>query len=88
MSRLLTTRRWLSNQPLEWTGHLQLSATPPWVPCLPLKGSVLRHRDLKVLAASVAGAWAARVELTEQPSATDLGGTFNASDQVCSLAGG
>jgi hypothetical protein len=31
---------WPSNKPFEWTGHLQLSATPPQAPCLPLKGSV------------------------------------------------
>ena len=28
------------NKPLEWTGHHQLSATPPQAPCLLLKGSV------------------------------------------------
>ena len=40
MSLLLTTRRWLSNQPLEWTGLHQLFAAPPRSPCLPLRGSV------------------------------------------------
>ena len=32
----------LANKPLEWTGHHQLSASPPQAPCLPLRGSV-RH---------------------------------------------
>jgi len=42
MSRLLTTRRWLSNQPLEWTGVHKNSASPPKTPCLPLRGSVMQ----------------------------------------------
>ena len=29
-----------ANKPLEWTGHLILSASPPQAPCLPLRGSV------------------------------------------------
>ena len=28
-----------SNKPFKWTGHHQLSATPPQTPCLPLRGS-------------------------------------------------
>ena len=32
----------LANKPLEWTGHHQLSASPPQAPCLPLRGSVIR----------------------------------------------
>jgi hypothetical protein len=30
----------LANKPLEWTGHPQLSASPPQASCLPLRGSV------------------------------------------------
>jgi len=40
-----------SNKPFEWTGHHQPSAPPPQAPCLPLKGSVLRHRGVDVLVA-------------------------------------
>ena len=40
MSSLLTRGRWLSKQPLEWTGHCKLSAPPPQAPCLPLRGGV------------------------------------------------
>ena len=40
MSLLLTTRRWLSNQPIEWTGFHALSAAPSEAPCLPLRGGV------------------------------------------------
>jgi hypothetical protein len=29
-----------SNKPFEWTGHQRLSAAPPQIPCLPLRGSV------------------------------------------------
>ena len=29
----------ISNKPLEWTGHLDLSASPPIAPRLPLRGS-------------------------------------------------
>jgi hypothetical protein len=33
MSALLTTRKWLSNQPLEWTGHQkELAATSFFLP--------------------------------------------------------
>jgi hypothetical protein len=38
-------QRWQSsssNKPFEWTGHHQLSASPPQALCLPLKGSVRR----------------------------------------------
>ena len=40
-----------SNKPLEWTGHHQLSATPPQASCLPLRGSVrcLSYRKDMVL---------------------------------------
>ncbi len=31
-----------ANKPLEWTGHLILSATPPQAPYLPLRDSVRR----------------------------------------------
>ena len=31
---------WAPNNPLEWTGHLQVSAVPPQATCLPLRGSV------------------------------------------------
>ena len=31
-----------SNKPLEWTGHHQLSTSPPDTLCLPLRGSVRR----------------------------------------------
>jgi hypothetical protein len=31
-----------SNKPLEWTGHPNLSASPPLAPCLPLRAIALR----------------------------------------------
>jgi len=31
-----------SNKPFEWSGHHQLTASPPQAPCLPLKGGVRR----------------------------------------------
>jgi len=49
MSLLLTTRRWLSNQPLKWTGFHTLSAAPSGAPCLPLKGSIAPMKVLKSL---------------------------------------
>jgi hypothetical protein len=38
--QVLIVRRDISNTPLEWTGHHEQPATPPQVPCLPLRGSV------------------------------------------------
>ena len=35
----------LPNRPLEWTGHHQLSAAPPQIPCMPLRGSVTGLAD-------------------------------------------
>ena len=32
-----------ANKPLEWTGHLQLSALSPQAPCLPPRGSVAQR---------------------------------------------
>lgn len=32
----------LASKPLEWTGHPQLSASPPQASCLPLRGSVVQ----------------------------------------------
>jgi hypothetical protein len=38
-----------SNKPLEWAGRLQLSASPPQAPCLPLRGSVSWSEQSQVL---------------------------------------
>jgi hypothetical protein len=38
-----------ANKPLEWTGHHHVSASPPNILCLPLRGSVMQNPifDLK-----------------------------------------
>ena len=38
-----------SNKPIEWAGHLPLSAPPPKAPCLPLMGSVRCPTLLKLV---------------------------------------
>jgi len=42
ISELLSSRKLLSNQPLERTGPHSFSASPPQALCLPLRGSVRR----------------------------------------------
>ncbi len=61
-----------ANKPLEWTGHLILSAAPPQAPCLPLRGSVRAPQRAIHATSLAAGSRLCRLLKEESHMATNL----------------